>query len=116
MSNTPTVEETAESALERTVLAQIDAKIRPLLRLHGGDCEVVRIEDGVVEIRFLMACTACKLRSLTLLAAVRPRLLSIDGVTDVRAIGVGVSAAATRRVDAALAGRPRRQLNVLTRP
>jgi hypothetical protein len=48
-----------------------------------------------------MACTACKLRPMTLLAAVRPRLLEVPGVTDVKAVGVGVSAAAIHRADVA---------------
>jgi Fe-S cluster biogenesis protein NfuA len=91
----------ASSALEAAVLDRLAAQVRPLLRLHGGDCELVDIADGVVRIRFLMACTACKLRPLTLLAAIRPRLLALDGVVDVRAVGVGVSKAAVRRVDAA---------------
>jgi Fe-S cluster biogenesis protein NfuA len=89
------------AALEAAVLDRIATQVRPLLRLHGGDCELVDIADGVVRIRFLMACTACKLRPLTLLAAIRPRLLALDGVVDVRAVGVGVSKAAMRRVDAA---------------
>jgi Fe-S cluster biogenesis protein NfuA len=96
----------APASLEAAVLDRIAERVRPLLRLHGGDCELVGITDGVVRIRFLMACTACKLRPLTLLAAVRPRLLDLDGVVDVRAAGVGVSLAAVRRVDAAWGIRP----------
>jgi Fe-S cluster biogenesis protein NfuA len=92
----------AAPRLQDAVAATISREIRPLLRVHGGDCELIGVEDGVVRIRFLMACTACKLRPLTLLAAVRPRLLRIDGVTDVRAAGVGVSPAAVRRADRVL--------------
>lgn len=87
---------------ERAVTEVLDAHVRPLLRLHGGDCELVSLHDGVVTIRFLMACTACRLRPMTLLAGVRPRLLRIPGVTDVAAVGVGVSSAAVRRADQAL--------------
>ncbi|MFH5823317.1 NifU family protein [Georgenia sp. AZ-5] len=90
------------STTERAVIEVLDARVRPLLRLHGGDCELVSLHDGVVTIRFLMACTACRLRPMTLLAGVRPRLLRIPGVTDVAAIGVGVSSAAVRRADRAL--------------
>lgn len=79
------------------------AQVRPFLKVHGGDCELVSVDGGTVTIRFLMACTGCRLRPLTLLAGVRPRLLAIDGVTDIAAVGVGVSAAAVRRVDRALA-------------
>lgn len=84
------------------VRARLDAQVRPFLRLHGGDCELLGVDAGVVRIRFLLACTACRLRPLTLLAAIRPRLLELPGVVDVRAEGVGVSDAAVRRVDSAL--------------
>lgn len=93
--------------LEAAVRDRLDTQVRPLLRLHGGDCELVGVEGGVVRIRFVMACTACRLRPLTLLAAVRPRLLGTPGVVDVRAVGVGVSEAAVRRADAALGARRR---------
>lgn len=84
---------------ELAVLQALDARVRPFLRLHGGDCELASIVNGVVTIRFLMACTACKLRPLTLLAGVRPRLLTIPGVREVTAVGVGISEAAVRRAD-----------------
>lgn len=87
--------------MHRAVLDALDANVRPFLRLHGGDCELAGIDDGVVTVRFLMACTACKLRPMTLLAAVRPRLLELPGVNDVKAVGVGVSQAAVHRADLA---------------
>jgi Fe-S cluster biogenesis protein NfuA len=93
--------EASVDGLQGVVLDVLDAHVRPLLRLHGGDCELAGIDDGVVTVRFLMACTACKLRPMTLLAAVRPRLLEVDGVKEVTAIGVGVSAAAVHRADVA---------------
>lgn len=92
------------ASLTERVEACLDAQVRPFLKVHGGDCELVAAgEDGAVTIKFLMACSACKLRPLTLLAGVRPRLLALDGVTAVAAVGVGVSAAAEARVDRALA-------------
>lgn len=92
----------APARLRDAVAARIDVEIRPLLRLHGGDCELLGVDGGIVRIRFLMACTACKLRPLTLLAAVRPRLLAVDGGVDVRAAGVGLSQAAINRADLTL--------------
>lgn len=92
----------AKPVVER-VEACLAAQVRPFLKVHGGDCELVSVEQGVVTIRFLMACSACKLRPLTLLAGIRPRLLAVEGVSDVVAVGVGVSSNAVQRVDRALA-------------
>jgi Fe-S cluster biogenesis protein NfuA len=77
----------------------VDQVIRPLLRTHGGGCEVLSVNDGVVELAFGDACTGCRLRPFTLLGAIRPRLLGIHGVTEVRARGVGVSRSAIERFD-----------------
>jgi Fe-S cluster biogenesis protein NfuA len=95
--SSPTPERVPDTeAAARRVVEQV---IRPLLRTHGGSCEVVSVDDGVVELEFLDACTGCRLRPFTLLGAIRPRLLGIAGVTEVRARGVGVSRAAVERFD-----------------
>lgn len=88
-----------EAVIER-VEQVLDQVVRPLLRVHGGSCDLLSIEQGVVEIGFREACTGCKLRPFTLVGAIRPRLLSIPGVKEVRARGVGVSEHALRRFDA----------------
>ena len=104
MRNSPPPEHPAWDTAT-AVTQVVDQVIRPLLRTHGGSCEVLSVDGGVVELAFLDACTGCRLRPFTLLGAIRPRLLGIRGVTDVRARGVGVSRKAVERFDR-LARRP----------
>jgi len=53
--------EAAEGAVERAM-----AEIRPLVASHGGDIEVVRIADGVVEVRLGGTCDGCPSSAATL--------------------------------------------------
>ena len=43
----------------------LDEKVRPTLRLHGGDIEVLSFEDGVLRFRFLGQCSGCPSATLT---------------------------------------------------
>lgn len=54
-------------ALRESVEQAID-EIRPALRMDGGDCEVVNIDEsqGVVQLRLLGACGGCPMSTLTL--------------------------------------------------
>jgi Fe-S cluster biogenesis protein NfuA len=55
----PLSKQAVESALE---------EIRPALRMDGGDCEVVGIDDadGLVRLRLVGACGGCPMSALTL--------------------------------------------------
>lgn len=54
-------------ALRETVEAAID-EIRPALRMDGGDCEIVDINEsqGRVQLRLMGACGGCPMSTLTL--------------------------------------------------
>jgi Fe-S cluster biogenesis protein NfuA len=69
------VEEKVRRALE---------KIRPAVRLDGGDIELIGIKDGVVTIRLFGACDGCPMSPVTLRAGVE-RILK-DEVPDVREV------------------------------
>ena len=43
----------------------LDQRVRPSLRLHGGDIEVLSFEDGVLRFRFLGQCSGCPSATLT---------------------------------------------------
>jgi Fe-S cluster biogenesis protein NfuA len=78
--------------LEEEILAVLDEKVRPLLRAHNGDIELVGIEPGgVVRLRLLGACAACMGAEQTvndvIVAGIRD---SCPWVSDVR-VETGVS-------------------------
>jgi len=41
-------------------------KIRPSLKMDGGNVELVDIEDGVVKVRLTGACHGCPMSAMTL--------------------------------------------------
>jgi Fe-S cluster biogenesis protein NfuA len=78
--------------LEEEIQAVLDEKVRPLLRAHNGDIELVGIEQGgVVRLRLLGACAACMGAEQTvndvIVAGIRE---SCPWVSDVR-VETGVS-------------------------
>ena len=78
--------------LEEEIQAVLDEKVRPVLRAHNGDIELVGIEEGgVVRLRLLGACAACMGAEQTvsdvIVAGIRE---SCPWVSDVR-VETGVS-------------------------
>lgn len=45
--------------------AVLDEYVRPLLRTHGGDMEVISVEDGVMRFKLLGKCSGCPAADLT---------------------------------------------------
>lgn len=50
-------------------------EVRPYLRSHGGDAELVGIEDGMVHLRLLGSCSGCPSSQVTLRTAVEEAVL-----------------------------------------
>lgn len=65
--------EGARESAERAV-AQAIEEIRPVAVSHGGDIEVVRIDDGVVEVRLQGTCDGCPSAAATLTYGVEAAL------------------------------------------
>jgi Fe-S cluster biogenesis protein NfuA len=85
----------------------VEAQIRPLLNIHGGDIDVVSVsERGDVELEFQGACRACPLKHVTYAIAVRERLRQLPGVQEVTVRGARLSDAALDRVARSYAGHP----------
>ncbi|MGF6781572.1 NifU family protein [Paraburkholderia sp. GAS334] len=77
----------------------LDSDVRPNLKIHGGDVEVVQVtEDGCVQLEFEGACRGCALQSVTFAVGVRQRLLEVPGVSEVTMKGVKVSSFALDRI------------------
>ncbi len=55
----------AEAEVEKAINAAM-AEIKPLVESHGGDIEVVSVEDGVVRVRMKGTCNGCASSSATL--------------------------------------------------
>ena len=91
-------------ALALAVERKLDARVRPLLQVHGGEVSVLSVADGHVDVRFEGACVGCPLRPVTLSLTVQRELGSVAGVKSVTAAGVRMSPHAVARLRAAFAG------------
>jgi Fe-S cluster biogenesis protein NfuA/nitrite reductase/ring-hydroxylating ferredoxin subunit len=76
--------------LEERVAQALD-RVRPYMESHGGDVELLGIEDGVVRLRLQGSCKSCRASSSTLELAVRQALeelapdlegMDVEGVVD----------------------------------
>lgn len=62
--------------IETRVLRGIDT-VRPYLKSHGGDCELIAVTDGIVRLRLHGTCGSCPSSSLTLKNAVEEALFEV---------------------------------------
>ena len=83
----------------------IATDIRPFLKIHGGDLDLLEITpEGEVRLEFQGACRGCALQSVTYAIAVRQRLLELPGVTEVAMQGIRISKFALARIAGAYKG------------
>jgi len=62
----------------------IENEINPMLALHGGGCEVVSYEDGIVSIKMFGGCSGCPSSAITLFNGIVPILKeALPSVKDV---------------------------------
>ncbi|GEL19899.1 NifU family protein [Pseudonocardia asaccharolytica] len=61
-------------------------EVRPQLQSHGGDVQLVRIEDGVAYVRLEGACNGCSMSSVTLRNLVEQALVA--GVASITSVQV----------------------------
>ncbi|MCO4744202.1 MAG: NifU family protein [Proteobacteria bacterium] len=54
------------SDLENRVLAILEERVRPRIHQDGGDLELLGVENGVVKVHMVGACSGCPASSLTL--------------------------------------------------
>jgi Fe-S cluster biogenesis protein NfuA/nitrite reductase/ring-hydroxylating ferredoxin subunit len=60
--------------------------VRPMLQSHGGDVELVRIEDGTAYVRLSGACNGCSMSSVTMRNTIEQAL--IQGVAFISSVEV----------------------------
>ncbi|CAL8970203.1 Fe/S biogenesis protein NfuA [Rhodoplanes serenus] len=77
-SAAPIAETAAAMSLREKLIADAVEALRPNLKKHGGDCELVCIEGSTVHVRLTGSCVGCVLASVTV-AGVQGRLMSALG-------------------------------------
>ncbi len=74
-------------ALEDMIYNQVEEilnKMRPYLQRDGGDVELINVENGIVYVRLLGACSGCALSSVTLSEVVEAALIEeVPGIIKV---------------------------------
>ena len=55
--------------------AVLDEHVRPLLRTHGGEMEIIEVEDGVVRFKLKGRCAGCPAADLTTEALIQSELV-----------------------------------------
>ena len=53
----------------------IETQIRPALQSDGGDIELIDVEDGIVKVKLVGACSHCPSSAMTLYEGVEKMLM-----------------------------------------
>ncbi len=65
----------------------IEKEIRPALQRDGGDIELIDVEDGIVKVKLVGACSHCPSSAMTLYEGVekmlKERIPEVKGVEQV---------------------------------
>jgi len=70
-----TAEEQANTVLD---------KVRPYVQMHGGDVQLLRIEDGTAVLKIYGACVGCGLADATYNKTIGPLLIKeVEDIKDV---------------------------------
>src|SRR5262249_32603899 len=70
-------------------------KVRPFLKSHGGDVELLAVEEGVIELRMLGSCNGCPSSALTLRSAIEDAIYeAAPDAAELRVAGVVAEPAA----------------------
>ena len=51
--------------------------IRPALRADGGDIQLVSVEDGIVKVRLIGACSGCQMAKMTMTQGVEQAIKEV---------------------------------------
>ncbi|MBV9020101.1 MAG: NifU family protein [Chloroflexi bacterium] len=89
-----------------TRLTQALDEVRPYLKSHGGNVELLRVEDGVAYLRLQGSCHGCPSSAMTLKLAIEEAIhkaapdlerLEVEGVTEPKPPAIPVSFVPSRR-------------------
>ncbi len=71
-------------AMIEQIQSIIESKIRPSLQMDGGDIELIDVEDGIVKVKLMGACSHCPSSTLTLYQGVEKMLM--ENIPEVKGI------------------------------
>lgn len=98
-----------DDTLRKKIETVLDEHVRPLLTGHGGNIEIVAIEDGKLSVRLLGNCSTCPSNIMTLESVVKAEVLErVPEVSDV-ALVTGVSDSLIEMAQSIMAGRKKSQ-------
>lgn len=60
--------------------------VNEILRLHGGRCEILGVDGGVVVIRLAGGCAGCPSSTMTLYHIVEPAFREVPGIGEVHLV------------------------------
>ncbi len=60
--------------IEEKIQAVIDSDIQPYIKMHGGELEFIKFDNGVVHVLLKGACVGCPMSMFTLKAGVEKLL------------------------------------------
>ena len=70
--------------MKKQVEEVIESEIKPYLQMHGGSCELVGVDGGVVILRLTGGCSGCPASQLTLFNGIIPILKeSVPEIKDI---------------------------------
>ena len=83
-SEAPATDKVNDSDLLKRIQDVLDEQITPYLEMHGGGCELLGFDDGVVTLRLFGGCSGCPSSHITLFNGIVPILKeNIPEVQDV---------------------------------
>ncbi len=86
-------------SVEERVQAALD-KVRPYLHSHEGDIEILRVQDGIVDLRLAGSCNGCPSSLATVKLSVETAILeAAPEITEVRAHGMNTGDGGATRHD-----------------
>ncbi len=69
--------------VENRINALLD-KVRPYIQMHGGDAQLLRVEESVAYIKVFGACSGCSMASVTYNKTIGPLIIKeIPEITSV---------------------------------
>ena len=100
MVESPTSNAEARASMRERVQAVIEAEVLPYVRNHGGDVQVVDVDDdGTVTCKLEGACRGCPAAPVTVVAVIERALQAHVGErTTVKAPQFSVSSHAVERI------------------